>query len=1623
MRTSFSSRCTLALAGIILLFFFISAQAADTLGAWKAQDLSAIDYKIYGNGMAFGNNTYVMVGKDEDPDKCCKKNFIATSFDAKNWTVRKTGSGSEEFTSVIFSNGRFIALCKQPETGNARIWISDTNGATWVTKSSDNAGAIVPGGLHSVASDGNGKLVAVGGTPDGYGWITVSNDNGGSWRIVRWPSDIPWYGSSGKFYGVGYAKGNWYAFTSSATYKSSDGGPVKTSWVLFPSLAGVDTTGLGSKVASSSTTVVVATSGGPKWSRDNGVTWVAGTQAKGFESVSSLKSSGSSVLYEDGTFVLSITAGGDIWTSENGQTWKRWTLPSASDTYTLCYGQKTFWCTGADNKLSKSPPWFKARLGCSTDYPYTMFDAEDGPPNRIGLPQYRVNTSSLNLVLEATLFYAKTLASPLNLKLAYNSKPTEDDDSDIGPFGKNWRFRYESVVGRFGQEAQIVNGGGRSFSFTTPAGEELENVGTNLALKAPDGIFDALVYHGGGTPSFELTLKSSHLTYVYGEAGTGSKAGLFYLTEIKDQFGNTTTLTYLPLGSGQIKTIKDPAPANRTFNFTYVSGLCTRIDMPDGRFVRFTYNGKNLTDIYDMITPAPNHGEYVYDTKGFLTSMSTAGKTTTFTYADRPGFEAGSGAVENAGDKYLSSLTRPNGGKTTYELLDGGNTVKRTAPSGEVTLISNKEGQTTSVKDPLGNVRNTTYNDAKLPQTITDEKGGVYTYEYDDYGNMTTQTDAMGKSTTYEYDPTHIYDIMHSNLTKITNALGKSWLYTYNTKYQPLSVTTPLENKTNFTYNANGRTATIKDAKDNITSFTYDVYGNLWTATSPTGGVSTLTYDAQGFRCTSMRDPKLKEKTIVWDNNDRLTSITYNSVVGAPSYTNTYNEFGQIGFKDELEQTSIVARDELGFITSVTDPLEHVTQKEYDADSRPSKTIDPLGRETSTSYDNAGRPVLFTDARGFKVVKEYDGAGNLVSFKDKNGSETKYAYDKNNRLITTTDPLKKLTTVTRDDLGRTSSIKNARLQTISYEYDDDGRLTKKTAKLTAAGAPTTLVENTLDANGNITKQKDAWGDTYTPATNTTYLYDANNRVTSITYPDGKTVGLTYNDRGNIARITYPDNLVATYTYDNFNRQSIPAVLKNNPGTELAGESRSSNAITDIAISGDAAGSYTLNYNKRGDISKILRPNGIQTDYAYDGAGRITQVKHSETAGAVNLFTADYTPDAVGNISSESFTGSYSIPQPLSNAVLLYNIAGELTKKGAKSCTSDADGNLTDLEGGNVKCTYDAENRLAKMVRKAAGNTITTTENTYNADRLRVKRVITGDNVETLVYHYLPSGILLFTTDAEGNIIDRHIYAGNVLLSTYKANGDWLHYFCDRQGHVRFIADNIQPTGRVLVKYDYLPYGQVALSKLGLNNDAIDGNPFTYVGGLGVQDEGGGLFYMRNRFYDAGTGRFLHRDPIGFEGGANLYAYVNANPVNSSDPSGLIGTDYGADRLAESMQKMSTDEKKVLAVVGGTVILAVTAALVIPEVIAVATAAPTEAAASGASNGVARAAFREGMRELERLNAPAVEGAIERELFRHTTIQGITEGATSRAYMEGLVEQGIVKANDLIHAVIRYGPNL
>ena len=89
------------------------------------------------------------------------------------------------------------------------------------------------------------------------------------------------------------------------------------------------------------------------------------------------------------------------------------------------------------------------------------------------------------------------------------------------------------------------------------------------------------------------------------------------------------------------------------------------------------------------------------------------------------------------------------------------------------------------------------------------------------------------------------------------------------------------------------------------------------------------------------------------------------------------------------------------------------------------------------------------------------------------------------------------------------------------------------------------------------------------------------------------------------------------------------------------------------------------------------------------------------------------------------------------------------------------------------------------------------------------------------------------------------------------------------------------TGQIVNEYSYGPHGE----RLGI----VEGthNPFGYVGRRGVMEEGSGLKFMRGRYYDDGTGRFLNKDlvpgNIRKPQSLNRYAYVSNNPINLVDP--------------------------------------------------------------------------------------------------------------------------------------------
>ena len=140
------------------------------------------------------------------------------------------------------------------------------------------------------------------------------------------------------------------------------------------------------------------------------------------------------------------------------------------------------------------------------------------------------------------------------------------------------------------------------------------------------------------------------------------------------------------------------------------------------------------------------------------------------------------------------------------------------------------------------------------------------------------------------------------------------------------------------------------------------------------------------------------------------------------------------------------------------------------------------------------------------------------------------------------------------------------------------------------------------------------------------------------------------------------------------------------------------------------------------------------------------------------------------------------------------------------------------------------------------------------------------------------GDVVVETDGTSTPVASYVLAGNQILS--QERGSTTHYFLpDAQGSTRNLTD---ATGAVTDTYRYTAYGEL-YDQSGLSTT----NNYRYTGQQ--YDSLTGLYSLRARYYDPGTGRFLTRDtwpldtfnPVEL----NRYQYGMSNPVTFGDPSG------------------------------------------------------------------------------------------------------------------------------------------
>ncbi len=793
-----------------------------------------------------------------------------------------------------------------------------------------------------------------------------------------------------------------------------------------------------------------------------------------------------------------------------------------------------------------------------------------------------------------------------------------------------------------------------------------------------------------------------------------------------------------------------------------------------------------------------------------------------------------------------------------------GNTVK-------LTRLNGKKGEITRITTPGGRWISLAYDAQHRVREARDNTGRTTTYTYDNAGRLETVTDPAGKVSRYTYDGT-----THRIKTAV-DARGITYMTnTFDTDGRVREQTLTVGAKYTFGYTKNGA--------GKITASE---------VTEPGGAVRRVEFDAGGYGVSDTRayGSPLARKTIyqrgayhridaVTDPYGRRTELTYDTngnITATQELAGTANarSSGTVTYDGPFDQP-----------TKATDPLGNSTTFGYDPSGNLHTVTDPEGRTTRLSHTADGQIKTVTDASG--AVSEYiyrhgerasardaegrtsgqfrDAAGRLTVLTDPAGSVTTIAYDKLNQTRRTLDPLGQSISFDYDDNGNLTTLTDARSNTTTWAYDQADRPRTATDPL---GAQASFA---YDAAGRITQAISRSGHAATAeydllgrpknakhGVNTlgqaesmaTYAYDGVDLLAKITDTQAGTQAFTYDVFDRIRSTTGPTGTVG-YDYDNLDRRKVMTAA----GVTTAYGYDKSSTLTSVSAGPDTV---TFGLDQVGREKTATLPGGFTRTTGYDKTGTLTSIAYTRGAGTVGDLT--YSRDIRGL--QTSLTGSLAnVALPAAESGATFDKDNRLTQLGGRSFTYDSDGRLkTD---GIRDYTWNARGQLTGLTEAGRPSSFT-----YDPFGGRSGKTIGGTANRFLTDGSNP----LVEQNGHGETTATVTTSGLDRFLTRTEAGKTQIYLTDALGTVVGLAD---ADGSIATRYAYDPNGRATAS------GATSSNPYTFTG---REDDGTGLLYYRNRYYDPATGRFISQDPIGHAGGPNLYQYALSSPTTYTDPSG------------------------------------------------------------------------------------------------------------------------------------------
>ncbi|HJS43583.1 MAG TPA: RHS repeat-associated core domain-containing protein [Gemmatimonadales bacterium] len=1084
--------------------------------------------------------------------------------------------------------------------------------------------------------------------------------------------------------------------------------------------------------------------------------------------------------------------------------------------------------------------------------PVIFLDVSNQPgysPTAYSVQVRRASDNTLLKLLNDTqyVYYTPATTTPLRLAVAFDAQANE--------LGTGWHNVTVTVT-------SLLSSGNLSNTVTTRVlvvdqtgssfGNGVDIVGLQRVRTMP-GSYSVLVTEGDGSAVFfdnnGQCPTCSTFTSPAGESSTLIKLtdpvlGVIYRRKHLDgsivdftsngrmarafgAFADTTTFIWTDTLLTQIRD-----PMGKTLTLAHLNGKVLSVTDPAGRVTGYTVDGTGrLTRVTDPDNIATNLG---YDGNNLLTSITDrAGAVTNFTYD----------ALRLKDTSYAPAIQ-------TYT---GANVRPRTIVRAPERIVWQPERAGTDTTTKKVAVRpDTLYalSIGPVNDTVrtTLDRFGSPTKAIGPYGEATIITrDTLGRALVTTEPNGHI--------TRVSYVVGFT-----DCGYLVCQMKDSTSGRTiTYTYNASARITRISG---DVTQrdFVYHTGAN-----GPVGALDSVYGANKAYVYSVHRPDAFGRDTLVLDGGQHFTRMKYDNVWGNLREVGNARDLSRVHYDAVGRVDSAWASaasgagpyvyqyDAINRRTVVKDPLGQITRLTYGATTL-DRVIDPKGQTYKFSYNALGMLVArhdLGDSTKADTLK-YDEAGNIRTIRTRRGDVITMTYDLMGRLTSRSGPDFPVDSFKYEPAGRWTVAWNTN-QRDSMAFDQAGRLAA--ARQAMLGGVAYQLSYTYDIRDRLTDRSAPTGGNLTK-----YRYSATSGALDTLCSASaciafKRSGELLSDTviykpgqsGNWRRLAIRDS-THRVTVDTFNVAGI-----------------------DTLFGGAAA------YDAQSRLRYEFRKAAGARWYTYDASGRLidacdqilstvcrTEYGTDWDPWTHTFGTPAYAYDSSGNRidpSANATIGTGNRVVSFRGYTLGYDANGALISKigpgGTPSYTYawDALGRLTELRnGGQLIASYKYDAMGRRIANTAADGT--TERYVYSGDQVILD--VTGTHALKREYGY-------------------HAGSDRLLVIRQVQSPSWTGIVLSDPvvGTVRGIADL---SGGTLRKR-YVP---TAWGQIGTDTGVVT----RFRMGSMEYDQPTGLYHMQARYYDPELGRFLSEDPIGIQGGLNLYAYAGNDPINRRDPSGL-----------------------------------------------------------------------------------------------------------------------------------------